>query len=188
MKTYTPTLRVQREGGNNRLRQMILYVAQRCADEEKFGVVKLNKILWKADFESYSKRRMPVTGVEYRKLPLGPAPKDMPDTTMVMRARGEIKIDGPNALSNEKRTIALVEPDMSLFDEQDIEFANQAISYYRGRTGNEASDDSHGAAWSSQNIGDLMPYQLADLSDKKLGIKQYNRLASYIEDEGMLSQ
>ena len=188
MKTYIPTLRVQRPGGNNRLRQMILYIAQRCAEEERFGVIKLNKILWKADFESYAQRRIPITGVEYRKLPLGPAPKDMPDVTMMMRARGEIRIEELSDVRDEKRTIALVAPDMSLFDEQDIKFADQAIAYYRGRTGKEASDDSHGAAWSSQNIGDLMPYQLADLSDKMLGLKQHNRLASFIEDEGMLSQ
>jgi hypothetical protein len=32
------------------MREMVLYVSQKNEDTDRFGLVKLNKIIWKADF------------------------------------------------------------------------------------------------------------------------------------------
>ncbi|MFZ3235603.1 MAG: hypothetical protein WA184_09560, partial [Stellaceae bacterium] len=52
------------------------------------GLIKLNKILWKADFDAYAARNIPVTGRAYQRLELGPAPREMrPLLNEMIRAR-----------------------------------------------------------------------------------------------------
>lgn len=189
MTNRMPTLRVNLPGGQNRLRQLIIYIAKRCNEAERFGVIKLNKILWRADFESFARRGVPVTGREYKRLELGPAPKEMPLLHKEMRAQGLIRLDKVliNNDYEEHRTFPLVEPNMTLFSDDDRAFVEESIRYYWSKTGVEASDDSHGAAWKSRNNGDLMPYELAYLSDEPIGRKQFLRLRTLIEDEGMTS-
>ena len=65
-------------GGQGRLREMVLYVCAACRDAERFGKVKLNKILWRADFKAFAERRVPLTGRTYQKLAAVPAPLEMP--------------------------------------------------------------------------------------------------------------
>ena len=49
--------------GDDRLGEAIVYVAERMADDPGGqGAVKLNKILWWADFESFRERGRSVTG------------------------------------------------------------------------------------------------------------------------------
>ncbi len=184
-----PTLRVALPGGQNRLRQLIIHVAMRCQDAERFGAIKLNKILWRADFQSFARRSLPVTGREYKRLQLGPAPKEIPVLHREMQAQGLIRLDKAfvSEGKEEHRTIALVAPDLSMFSKDDLYFVDESISYYWNKTGVEASDDSHGLAWQSRNNGDLMPYELARLSDRTLGRKQHMRLRSFVEDEGINS-
>ena len=83
--------------------------------------------------------------------------------------------------------MALVDPNLSIFTSADLSFVEEAIEYYWEKTGIEASDDSHRAAWKSRNNGDLMPYELAYLSDEMLGRKQFMKMRTFIEDEGITS-
>ena len=189
MTDKLPTFRVSLPGGQDRLRQLIIYVAQRCEKAERFGAIKLNKILWRADFQSFARRRIPVTGREYKRLEMGPAPKEMPVLHREMQANGLISMEKILVVPGkiEHRTTALVSPNMDMFSDEDRNFVEESIGYYWEKTGTEASDDSHGAAWKSRNNGDLMPYELAFLSDRKIGARQFLRLRSFIEDEGITS-
>ena len=47
--------------GEVRLLELILYVAEKCQDDPKFGATKLNKILWWADFLAYAQHGTPIT-------------------------------------------------------------------------------------------------------------------------------
>ena len=184
-----PTVKVDLPGGPDRMRQLILYVAQKLADAPHFGVLKLNKVLWRADFRSFAARAVPVTGREYRRLEFGPAPREMPALQRDMLARGLIRLDRTVAEDGkvEQRTVPLAMPDLTLFDADDLAFVDDSIRYYHPMTGAETSDDSHGAAWKSRNNGDPMPYELAYLSDAPLGRKQFLRLQSRTDDEGWTS-
>jgi hypothetical protein len=172
------TYRVPLPGGQERLRQLIVYIAKRCREAPYFGAIKLNKILWRADFDSFSQRGVPVTGRAYQRLPLGPAPIDMAPLHAEMRERGYIEVEERDFGGNlvEKRTVALVEPQLNLFSPEDIEFVDRAIAHYWNKTGEEGSEDSHGIAWSVLGDGDAMPYELAHLSDEPLAGTQQARL------------
>ena len=175
------TYRVPLPGGQERLRQLILYVAKRCHNAPYFGAIKLNKILWRADFESFAQRKVPVTGRAYQRLPLGPAPVEMAPLHAEMRQRRYIELEertfGEGIV--ERRTVALVEPQINLFSPEDIEFVDRAIAHYWDKTGTESSDDSHGTAWRVLDDGDPMPYEFAQLSEAPLEKAQQARRSDW---------
>jgi hypothetical protein len=189
MVNRMPTLRVNLPGGQNRLRQLIIYVAKRCNDAERFGAIKLNKILWRADFQSFAQRALPITGREYKRLELGPAPKEIYTLHPEMQAQGLIRLEKITINDDyiEHRTIALGEPDTTIFSKEDLAFVDESVQYYWAKTGMVASEDSHGIAWKSRNNGDLMPYELALLSDRTVGKRQFAKLRTFIEEEGLSS-
>ena len=190
MSDRKATFKVDLRGGQDRLRQMILYVAIRSRDAKRFGRIKLNKMLWKADFDAFAARGIPVTGCAYQRLRLGPAPKAMlPLYTEMLRAgllREEVTDFGDEV--EERRPIALVEPNMGYFGDEDLAFVEGAIRYYWSLTGMETSDDSHGLAWLTRTDGEPMPYQSALLSDRRPGAAQMQRLRDRIKEQGLQSE
>ena len=71
----TPTLNFKYSDGETKLKELMLYVADKCSQDPNFGSTKLNKILWWSDFFAFGKIGKPITGVEYQKLDNGPAPR-----------------------------------------------------------------------------------------------------------------
>lgn len=57
-----------------KLRELILHVAKKCADDPTFDVAKLHHILFRADFGAYGRFGEPITGVPYVKVEHGFAP------------------------------------------------------------------------------------------------------------------
>ena len=184
------TFKFDLPGGQDRLRQMILYVAERSRNAERFGRIKLNKILWKSDFSAFASRGLPVTGCAYQRLRLGPAPKAMLPLYSEMLRTGllseEVMDFGDDV--EERRPVAIIEPKMDYFTDDDLHFVDAAISYYWLLTGMETSDDSHGIAWSTRSDGEPMPYQSALLSDRRPGPKQMQRLRDRIREQGLQSE
>lgn len=164
------TYRVHLEGGQERLAEAILYVSEASQKASRFGLIKLNKIIWRADFSAFAARRIPVTGRAYQRLQMGPAPIEMRPLLNEMADMGQIEIDrielGPGVV--EQRVVPLLPPHRRFFSPTDLEFLDAAIEYYWEKTGTESSDDSHGIAWKTRDDGDEMPYDLALLSDTEL--------------------
>ena len=181
------TARIDLPGGQDRLRQIILYVALRCEKAEWFGRIKLNKIIWKADFDAYAERKMPVTGRAYQKLEWGPAAKEMLPLLNEMERFGLIRWQEHRFSEEvvESRPIANIPPNLSLFSRDDIKFVEQAITYYWNKTGTEASDDSHGIAWKSREIKDTMYYELSQISDDELSAAERRTILRELSDIGI---
>ncbi|MGH7046230.1 MAG: Panacea domain-containing protein [Stellaceae bacterium] len=184
------TYRVDLPGGQARLREMVLYVSERCADARRFGKIKLNKIIWKADFAAYAARRVPVTGRAYQRLKFGPAPIEMAPLYGEMLQDDLITVKLINVGDYvEHRTIPTVKSEIKkLFSEDDISYVNSSIEYYWELSGEEASDDSHGVAWRSRSDGDPMPYELALLSDAAPSDEQARRILEMAEKSGWNSR
>lgn len=171
------TWKVDLPGGQRRLREAILYVSKACAEAPFFGLVKLNKIIWRADFESFAQRGQPITGRLYQKLKQGPAPVEMLPLLNELQADGHLAIRNvPLGHYQEQRPIALAEPVLTFFSRQDLDYFDRAIASYWELTGKEVSDLSHGVAWKTREDGEPMPYESAYLSDEQVGTGQRGRL------------
>ena len=87
-----PTYSFPKKEGSRLLGELILYIAKRCEADPTFGAVKLNKLLWWSDFLFYARAGQPITGVEYQKLPAGPAPVQLVPVRNVLIEAGDAKI------------------------------------------------------------------------------------------------
>jgi hypothetical protein len=179
--TYSKTLP---GGARERLRELILYVSEKCEPSKRFGMIKLNKIIWRADFTAFQARRVPITGAEYHKLALGPAPIEMKPVLEEMRDRHEIEINDVDVNSkSEKRVIPVLPTHANYFSADDLKFVDEAIAYYWDKTGTEASDDSHGVAWKTRAEKVRIPYEAVFLNDDPLSKKAKQKFARMAQEK-----
>jgi hypothetical protein len=184
------TATVDLPGRQDRLRQLILYVSLRCEKAPRFGKIKLNKIIWKADFNSFAKRKMPVTGRAYQKIELGPAPKEMKPLLDEMEHIGLIDYQNTDFGDDivEMRPIAKVPPNLAYFSKDDLSFVEEAIFYYWEKTGMETSDGSHGIAWKSRRLNETMHYELSYLSDERISQQERTSILAKLQTRSIIDQ
>ena len=108
---------------------------RRTADDPTVGSVKLNKLLYFAEFSSVRMTGVPITGVEYQRLDNGPAPRRL------LPIRGALIEDGAAELQHatvfgfaQQRLVALREPDMSEFSTDEIEIIDQVVDLLWGKS------------------------------------------------------
>jgi Protein of unknown function (DUF4065) len=184
------TYRVDLPGGQERLRELILYIADKCREAPRFGKVMLNKILWKADFDAFAKRGVPVTGRSYQRLKAGPAAIEMPPMLAEMFERGELDIvraDSGDRVVEERLTPTRGAKLRLYFTDDDIAFVDAAIQCFWGMTVAEASDESHGMAWKTRDDLDAIPYEAAYLSDDEASDELLGRMKRYAQELGLKS-
>ena len=156
--------------GDGRLGEAILYVAERLADDPAGrGAVKLNKILWWADFESFRERGCSVTGAVYQKLAEGPAPVRLLPTRDKLVKSGAIEIVDRHigSRSPEKVLHVLREP-KPVFSNGDVRYLERALKRFHGMTGKECSDFSHraSAGWQTVKDHEVIPYETSLVSTR----------------------
>ena len=166
-------------GGQDRLRDAVIYVADAYRAAVRFGQVKLNKTIWRADFRSFAERGTPVTGRRYQRLPQGPALVEWKPLEREMVARGliEIQIEDLGSGYIEERIIPKVGYCSNYLSRLDLDFLDEAIQHYWDKTARESSDESHGVAWRTHKNRSPLPYELAILSDTRPRVEQMRRLA-----------
>jgi Protein of unknown function (DUF4065) len=73
-----------------KFKELVIYLcaAAEQAGDEGFGMVKLNKLLYRADFEAYRLLGHSVTGETYEKQEYGPVARDLPIVLMSLRLPG----------------------------------------------------------------------------------------------------
>lgn len=172
------TYKVDLPGGQRRLKEAILHIAQKGEPMEYFGRVKLNKIIWRADFLSFFQRRQPVTGRTYQKLKQGPALIEItPVMHDLLRDGFLIEETRLHGRRQEHRPVAKADPVLKLFSPEDLEFLDESLRHYWTMTGTETSDESHGIAWKTHQIGDAIPYEASYFEDKPLPETTLRRIA-----------
>ncbi len=116
---------------DQKLRELILYVADRCGCDDAFGATKLNKILFYSDFLAYLYLGKAITGQEYQALEHGPAPRRLLPIQGAMEAQGEALVAVKKFFNwKQKRTIALREPDLDSFSVEEVALVDELIQNY----------------------------------------------------------
>lgn len=152
-----------------RLRELILYIADRSQDDPKFGATKLNKILYFSDFVSFREHGKPITGAMYMRLENGPAPTHLVPVRNEMVASGEIAMEPRRYYTYQQIVLKpLRKPNLSLFTAEDIALVDAIIQELRELDAKELSDLSHNRAWQIANEREPIPYEAIFLSDDPL--------------------
>src|SRR5687767_3702503 len=78
-----------RDPDDSKLAELILFIAHRSECDERFGAVKLNKLLFFSDFLAYGRLGSSITGQDYQKLQHGPAPRKLLPVVREMEESGD---------------------------------------------------------------------------------------------------
>ena len=142
-----------------RLKELILYLAKRSADDAYFGATKLNKLLFFSDFMAFGQLGAPITGATYQKLKWGPAPRELLPVQREMQREASAKIKRASAFTPDK-TVALREPDISQFTPQEIAIVDEVLEALKHDNATMVSDRSHkfSVGWQVAGEQEEIPY------------------------------
>jgi len=173
MRESPPTKGVLMAGfDRNRFEALVLYIAHRRRDDERFGRTKMAKVLFYADFSVYQDQGEPLTGATYIRMPFGPFPKALEETEKALEAKGLAVLahDGEGEY-DEKRIIPTKgTPELrGLFEEWQILVVNDWIDRVAAATATQISEMSHhhpGWLLAKKN-GETIPYETAILPQSR---------------------
>ena len=159
-RPYQPTFNPEK------FRELLVYISRGSEDDPTFGAVKLNKILYYADFAAFRQFGKPITGATYRKLMEGPAPREMLTERRGLIQSGNAEIQQQVYFTGvQHRLIAKRQPDRELFDPGELEIVDQVIHFFWGKTAKEVSDFSHQElGWAVARDREDIPYDTVWLS------------------------
>jgi hypothetical protein len=152
-----------------RLREMVLYISKKLSNDDHFGQVKLNKVVFFSDFTAFGRLGKTITGLEYQHLDEGPALRAM------LPMQGRMKTDGilviePRSLYGYTldRPISLRDPDLKDFTGEQIAIIDAWIDRLRPMTAKQASNLSHDTfGWRSTKNGDTIDPRSVFISWRK---------------------
>jgi hypothetical protein len=137
---------------------LIHYICSMC-EPSQFGSVKLNKILWVADFQAYYELGKSITGARYVKRQHGPVP------STIVPILDELSLEGLLSITEEdfhgfpkRRFEAFGTPDLSRLTEDEIRIVNTAIKFVIEHTARPISKLSHDHIWRTADDGEEIPY------------------------------
>lgn len=158
-------------GDEKKLKELILYISQKCSTDPKFGSIKLNKVLYLSDFLSFGGWGEPITGVEYQHLQKGPAPRRLVPVRDEMVAASELAIQPVPLKSGntQLRPVNLREPNLTIFSGREIALVDSVILNLWLLNAEESSEYSHRfVGYKMTKMGENIPYGTIFLSDEPL--------------------
>lgn len=148
-----------------KLRQLALYIASRSEDDPRFSRVKLNKVIFYSDFMHYVRTGRSITGHAYIKMPYGPCPKDFHKLESKMSKDEQLKIQERDYYGRiQKRPIALVPANLSLFTAEEIASVEDVIRTLWHSSATDVSELSHMFdGWRLADDFEEIPYSVGRL-------------------------
>lgn len=157
-----PTL----EYDEQKLKELILYIADKSADDPSFGDTKLNKILFFSDVLSHAIHGKPITGAVYQKLEFGPAPRRLLPVRREMEQHKDVSVVRKGRAYTRTLTVNRRPADLRLFSTSEIDTVDEVIDLLRNHDASEVSEFSHrlSAGWHHGEMHEDIPYDSIFLS------------------------
>ena len=146
-----------------KLQELVLYISKRSQEDEAFGAVKLNKLLFYADFTAYRRLGKSITGADCQHLPEGPAPRELLQVRRTLIDQGTIDLVRRDYFDGiQERVVANREPDLAVFTADEVAIADEVIKEAWGISARTISDVSHDEfGWRATKDGESIPYETA---------------------------
>ena len=153
-----------------KLEELLLLVAELSADDPSFGKTKLNKILFYIDFFAYGHFGKPVTGATYQHRPYGPVPREIVSARDTLVDQGAVDLARQDRFGYaQERLTSLRSPDLSLFDQAELNLIRDVITALWTKNGVEASEASHREiGWRITSDGQAIPYEAVFVSNRAM--------------------
>ena len=173
----------------DKLQELILYIADKSADDPNFGATKLNKLLFFSDFLCYAQFGEPMTGARYQKLERGPAPRDIVQFQERLVRQGDAAVKQVQRFGySQKRLVALRPPRLSRFTAQEIKLVDDVVDALWKESARGLSDLSHERmlGWQLADMKEDIPYETVFLSTEPLTDNEVERAQRFAAECGLL--
>lgn len=169
------TTRKAQKGNDEKLKELILLLAQESENDPNFGAVKLNKELFYSDFLAYQYFGQSITGHDYIALPRGPAPKYKLSIIHQMVQRGDLAVRKHEAFGLvQDRAIALREPELDDFSKDEIKLVHHVLRQCHDKTGEELSTMTHKfCGWRLAQEKEVIPYSVALVGTREPTLEEF---------------
>ena len=161
-RPYQPTFNPEK------FRELLVYISRNSEDDPTFGAVKLNKILYYADFAAFRQFGKPITGATYRKLMEGPAPREMLTERRTLINSGDAELRDAVYFTGTQQRLTIRpgrEADFELFEPGELKIVDEVTRFFWGKTAREVSDFSHReTGWAVARDREVIPYDTVWLS------------------------
>lgn len=160
--------------GTDKLRELVLYVCKASESDERFGSIKLNKLLFFSDFLFYLENGVSITGQAYQKLKQGPAPRLMLPLLNDMQTAKHLALAERKHFGKiQKKPVALREAHLTRFSGQEIATVDYVIGKLKGFNGTEISELSHQfTGWELAEEGETIPFSSVLLQSNPLTLQE----------------
>jgi hypothetical protein len=155
------------EYDEKKLKELVIYVANRSLDDPFFGKTKLNKILYFSDFQSFRQHGVSISGAVYQHLPQGPCPQRMLPVLNALESDDQVVIV-PEEVGGglpQERIVAMRPPQTAMFTKEEIFVVEEVLTLLRKLNNTQASERSHNTmSWKLTRNKQEIPYGAALIS------------------------
>jgi len=145
-----------------KLKALVHYICTRCRrDPSKLGAIKLHKILWYADGQTYARLGKAIVGEDYTRQPHGPMLVHLDSALRELEREGLLSTRRVGFQGKQKREyLARGVPDISFLDEKEKRILDEVIrNITHDHTAGSISEKSHDHLWEIAQMGERIPYQ-----------------------------
>ena len=155
MSTTTPAFR------QDKLANLVLYVAERNLHNSTFGKTKLHKQLWMCDFHHYSLTGQAITGSSYIHREHGPFCKQLEHTLAMLEDGGRVAIRLRARFGyTQQHPVPLQRCDLAEFSAEEIASVEDVLWGTWHSSAKELSDQSHlHPGWQHTKDGQVILYE-----------------------------
>jgi Protein of unknown function (DUF4065) len=143
-----------------KFKELVLYLAEKSADDPSFGDTKLNKLLFFSDFLAYGIFGVPITGAAYQKLEFGPAPRRLLPARDELIDEGFASVVTRGRAYQRKVTINRRPANTHLFSTNELDLIDEVVDLLRNHDASDVSALSHrlSSGWQLANMREDIPY------------------------------
>lgn len=146
-----------------RFKELVLYLAAQCQNDPTYDDVKLNTMLYYADFAAYRMFGEPISGATYEKYSACPAAKQLPDMRRELLDCGQAQlIDRPHFLGSHRQLIPSAVGAMNgeNFNPEERELLDSIVEFFAGKSARETSQFvQREPGWAVASQREAIPYE-----------------------------
>ncbi len=167
-----------------KFRNVLLYVLERCAGKPNVGETVLYKLLYFSDFNYYELYEEHLTGALYRKLPYGPVPHKLDSILYQMIEDGQLqRVKTTYHGYHQTRYLPLEKPKLTLLKASEKEVIDNVIDQMSDWSASSISNYSHrDMPWMASKEGEEIDYELAFYREVPFSARNYE---DKVEEDGI---
>ena len=175
---------------SDKFAELVLFIATESRDDQKFGEVKLHKLLYFSDFRAYALWGEPITGARYMKNRYGPTARALGPVLKELQYEDRAVIEEVDYFGfPQRRVVPQDEPREGVFSRDELELVRAVIEEFRDVDGTDISNFSHELpGWQLARDREDIPYFTVLVDPKEPPEEMKQEAAQLAEQHGWLTR